>query len=182
MEDLQTPKNIQSVSMCYKCGKTGSQLIHHHITYVPDKTVLCCWSCHQKIHNKVREQKTCPLTTDEVNELSRRSSHKRKAKDVIRFRETLAQDVLLVEGLYYNPLVDDVRWRSGFEGNHGNKLYYFDEDVQLRKNYIALPMYITISGDIKQKFEVIKTKIGNKKSNAEIIRRCIEETHRVFSL
>jgi hypothetical protein len=53
---------------CSICGKDQGLLLHH-ISYVPEKTIVVCKSCHWNIHRKDKDPfypapKHCPLRTD----------------------------------------------------------------------------------------------------------------------
>lgn len=46
---------VRDESICYFCS-AGSELLTHHITYVPENVVVLCNSCHHKIHHVMSTQ------------------------------------------------------------------------------------------------------------------------------
>ncbi len=75
------------MNKCFKCG-TSESLINHHISYSPPKSVICCRSCHRKIHHRIRKENKCPLSVEKVKEISTKLSlmrpeSKKKHKDYI---------------------------------------------------------------------------------------------------
>ena len=107
---------------CFKCGTTTKRLYKHHISYFPEKIVDCCWSCHQKIHHKVRKENTCPLSVEEVNRLSKNSSAYR-IRQYIEFNEIMMPHVYLREEIMFTKTTGNITVSSFFKANNGMSLF-----------------------------------------------------------
>lgn len=107
-----------------KKGLLPAIIITHHLSYNPEAIVNCCWSCHRKIHHKVRRENACPLSANETHRLSTKSSNKRITKTIC-FSETVALNVRLMETLQYNMIDGHIRWAAYFRAGGGKKLYFY---------------------------------------------------------
>jgi len=116
---------MQEIRKCFKCGTTEGTIIKHHIDYNNEYIVDCCRSCHKLIHNSIRKNNLCPLSVKETEKRSLKSARKRCRVKwyVFNFYETLSQNILLFEQLYYNKLTGGIRLDSTFVGNNGIKIH-----------------------------------------------------------
>lgn len=104
---------------CFKCGiKEGTlketlnhfgnfkrmitiKLINHHISYDPEVIVLCCRSCHNKIHITLRKEGKCiipPIILRKLNSKSECSKqilqkHHKKQQQKTRQKKTRPRDL-----------------------------------------------------------------------------------------
>ena len=92
---------------CSKCGSPENIRVHH-VSYLPEITILLCESCHRTVHYKARRENQCPRTPEEVAKLSKESYHKRTravfSKNRHSFSVTLAPNIRLNESIQYNPV------------------------------------------------------------------------------
>jgi len=125
------------MASCFKCGTSEgtmllrhgvlkpTRIISHHISYIPEKIVDCCDSCHKKIHVRVRKENACPYSIEDVLKMTTKSSIKRTTRP-IEFYTQLAPDVRLEERIVYNINTGNVTCIASFFANHGAKLYKED--------------------------------------------------------
>lgn len=116
--------------ICFKCGKSEDEvkLINHHTKYGKDeKIVMCCMSCHNKIHYRIRKEGECPLSVEETYKLSTLSCVKRTVKNKNLSSETLMLNVKLFEEVQYNINTGNINVCSYFSGNNGKKILYIGE-------------------------------------------------------
>jgi len=119
----------QEKNKCFKCGTAGS-LIVHHLSYKPEKTVLCCVSCHVKIHRMLRKEHRCPLSVEETHRISTISSHKRYHKRLMKkltFHTSYGHRIRFLESLQYNSYTGCVSYSAYFNGDNGKTLHYLGE-------------------------------------------------------
>ncbi len=137
---------------CFKCGTEKGKIIKHHVNYSPEIIVDCCWSCHQKIHRKLRKNKLCPLSVENVHKISKKSSGIRNANkyyinklktakknynNILKYldlSEKIAPNIQLFERIRYNLITGNLNYQSYFHSNSKQKLKYidiFDEKLQL---------------------------------------------------
>ena len=64
------------ITKCHKCGCTDKRLYHHHKSYDPEIVVLMCWSCHQLLHKKLRENNLCTFSAEKLRTISNNSNHR----------------------------------------------------------------------------------------------------------
>lgn len=120
---------MNEIKKCFKCGTTEGTIIEHHLDYKTDVTVCCCRSCHKKIHNKIRREKKCPFTPEQVDKLSKLSNRKRyrnKYQRCISFHETLGENILSQEQIWYNTKNGTVVYSFVFVPYGGKKLLRID--------------------------------------------------------
>lgn len=127
------------------------RLIQHHTKYEEihgvDKIVLMTPSNHRLLHNRLRKEGRCNISTKELNRIATRAHgrtekgklahrksnqsavskksqrrYKRENEQNISFHETLMPNVRLSEQLRYNNKTGNVMWSVYFQAGHGKKL------------------------------------------------------------
>lgn len=99
---------------------------------------MLCWSCHQKLHKKIRREDKCPYTPNEIEKFSvkaalaeyRKSEHGIAAMaeyqkfniEYLHFTKTLMQNVQFHEMIRYNLKTGNVSYSTGFEAINNKKL------------------------------------------------------------
>ena len=122
---MQQLEERNTIKQCFKCGTTKGTIVIHHITYIPERIVFCCKSCHQTLHKKIRRENKCHLSIEEIEKLSVLSSTKRYNKESyqrLHFTEPIDTNIRFHELLIYNLKTGNVSWTTRFEALHNNKL------------------------------------------------------------
>lgn len=115
---------------CFKCGTTEGFIIKHHTSYDLEVIVDCCVPCHKKIHNRVRREKKCKYSVDEVNRLSTNSSNLRAHKKYLQrifYTEGMMANVVFIEEINYNINSGSVGYHASFQGT--NRKHIWIEDI-----------------------------------------------------
>lgn len=123
---------------CFKCGIREGEMrgvkhngvygmhpaviITHHLKYdgVDDKLVLCCLSCHQKIHNPGHERKC------ETTRRSMKSHCSKKRMPSITFYELLIPHVWFHEMIRESKRTGIVCYTAYFGAHNGKEIFYVD--------------------------------------------------------
>lgn len=65
---IRTNKGKNKTSLgdnkCYFCN--DENIMEHHISYTPEKTIKLCYSCHKKLHNIIDNYHKIVLSKDEI--------------------------------------------------------------------------------------------------------------------
>jgi len=136
---------MSETTKCHKCGCTDKRLFHHHKSYDPEIIVMVCWSCHQKIHQRLRKDGLCTIPPDELNHISIYSNNAKKLNSIrqksergiiisrkcnkkfrevhkqydFRFYETMIPNIRLLERVRILDEGEQIITWSGFLFGHG---------------------------------------------------------------
>ena len=105
-----------------------SKMIQHHEKYEEihgeDKIVMMTRSDHIKLHKKLRKEGGCNIPAKELHNIA--SAGYNRTHQRIRFFDTVAPNIGLIENVLYNNNTGNIQYNSYFEASNGKKLIYMD--------------------------------------------------------
>lgn len=117
-----------------------TKLIKHHIKYKElhgvDKIVLMTRSEHKKLHNRLRKEGKCNVSSDELAKISQAASNRAGVtkeytdENIQRhsFFEPMMKYINLFEEIRYNNKLGTLYICSWFAVNKRKKIFYIDID------------------------------------------------------
>jgi len=96
MKDIkELIKNLRKKEWkCELCGATN-KLVNHHISYVPERILVVCTSCHAKLHYYPEFKEICPDIKRTDWKLLKRILYPAKIKNLDIYKDP---DLLIKEG------------------------------------------------------------------------------------
>lgn len=134
-------------NICPKC-RENRILIRHHISYHPERTIMICRQCHDKIHRNIREEGKCICSPGKIADMSRKAYYnteeyknhhktpealeqkkKYSKKNIVRkilSSELMMPYIRLREVVRYNINTGKISISGYFDANHGKKILYLE--------------------------------------------------------
>lgn len=116
------------MKICELCG-SEEKLRHHHLTYVPEKIILLCYSCHTAVHilAKISEEKRVFAVQTMLNWVETYGSHWNNGEEKYE-KSQYRKDYLKEYGKRW--------WRAHPDSiKESNKRYYEKNKEKWRERY-----------------------------------------------
>lgn len=104
------------------------EMVQHHVKYEEihgeDEIVMMTKSDHIKLHKKLRKEGKCNILAKELHAIA--SAGYNRTHQRIRFFDTVAPNIGLIENILYNNNTGNIQYNSYFEASNSRKLIYVD--------------------------------------------------------